>query len=28
ITITQERLEKVNFTKPYTQAKQVVIVRD
>lgn len=28
ITITQERLERVNFTKPYTQAKQVVIVRD
>ncbi len=28
ITITQERLEQVNFTKPYTQAKQVVIVRD
>lgn len=28
ITITQERLEKVNFTNSYTQAKQVVIVRD
>lgn len=28
ITITPERLEKVNFTKPYTEAKQVVIVRD
>jgi len=28
ITITQERLEQVDFSKPYTQAKQVVIVRE
>lgn len=28
ITITQERLEHVNFSEPYTKAKQVVIVRE
>lgn len=28
ITITPERLEQVDFSEPYTQAKQVVIVRD
>lgn len=28
ITITEERLQQVDFSKAYTQAKQVVIVRD
>ena len=28
ITITEDRLEHVNFSEPYTKAKQVVIVRE
>lgn len=28
MTITDERLEQVNFSKPYVKAKQVIIVRD
>ena len=28
ITITQERMEHVDFSNPYTKAKQVVIVRE
>jgi polar amino acid transport system substrate-binding protein len=28
MTITDERLEQVNFSKPYVTAKQVIIVRD
>ncbi len=28
MTITEERLEQVNFSKPYVKAKQVIIVRD
>lgn len=28
ITITEERLEKVDFSKPYVAAKQVIIVRE
>ena len=28
ITITPERLEHVDFSNPYTTAKQVVIVRE
>ncbi len=28
MTITEERLEQVNFSQPYVKAKQVIIVRD
>lgn len=28
MTITEDRLEQVNFSKPYVKAKQVIIVRD